>query len=68
MKKKTKKKNEVIEIHIYIHEDKPLNNPLYPPNGGAGGTGIFYPQCTCNRTGCVGPCPIHGNNYPITWC
>ena len=42
MKKKTPKKEnkQIVEIHIYVHQDyKP--NPYFNPNGGAGGTQTY---------------------------
>ena len=51
-KKKTKKKEpQVIEIHIYVHQNNVTSYPIYvPPNGGAGGTQtppFNYPITTC---------------------
>lgn len=60
MKKKTKKKEnkQVIEIHIYVHQNN-LN--------GAAGTGIYYTSCTCGtyKGGLTSaPCPVHPLNPP----
>ena len=68
MKKKTskEKKNQVIEIHIYVHQTN--------PNGAGTGGGVYIqPRCTCNDHrpygGTSAPCPIHGGSQSnITLC
>jgi hypothetical protein len=54
MKKiKKEKKKEVIEIHIYVHQD----SPSYPP--------IYTPPQFPNYPGGAGP---NFPNYPVTFC
>jgi len=62
MKKQIKKeKKQIVEIHIYIHQDGSLSS----------GSGTSYAfQCTCGKIGTTSvPCPVHPTNphYP-TFC
>ena len=55
MKKiKKEKKKEVIEIHIYVHQDTPTYSPIYVPTpqypnlpGGAGPNFPQFPTTFC---------------------
>jgi len=51
---KLKEKKEIVEIHIYVHQQGNSN--------GCGG-GTYYPQeqrCTCYDQTSTGDCPVHG--------
>jgi len=59
MKKKTNK-NQIVEIHIYVHQAN-FSSPM--ASSGAGGSITF--QCTCDMYKGNGatsaPCPLHPN-------
>lgn len=63
-----KKEKQIVEIHIYVHQESKL------PSGGGGKVATYVSQCTCNLYKGSGTsfeaCPIHPNgwHYPTTIC